>query len=165
MKAGTLAQEQYDRLTAPNKPWPARQSRNRYENVKTYLKRYLVLDMEIKRRMDEVEHLHMTLNRLVAVFSHMPKNRGRGNQYDQAIVKMIDLENSIKQDIELLVEVRQEIYDFIYLLEDESLRSILIYHYISGLTWDEVADKMAYSYQWVHKLHAKALRLLSAKKR
>ena len=36
-------------------------------------------------------------------------------------------------------------------------RMLMRYRYIDGLTWEEVAVKMGYSWRQVHRIHAKAL--------
>lgn len=42
-------------------------------------------------------------------------------------------------------------------------RTLMRYHYIDGLTWEEVAVKIGYSWRQTHRLHAKALRQIEDK--
>lgn len=41
-------------------------------------------------------------------------------------------------------------------------RTLCRYYYIQGLTWEQVCVEMNYSWSQVHRIHAKALRLISA---
>lgn len=40
-------------------------------------------------------------------------------------------------------------------------RVLLRYHYIDGLTWEQVCVRMSYGWSQIHRIHAKALRMLS----
>ena len=46
-------------------------------------------------------------------------------------------------------------------IEDEHARTLLEQRYLAGATWEEIADIMGYSVSWVHRLHKKALRMIS----
>lgn len=52
----------------------------------------------------------------------------------------------------------KEITDKIEQLEYDSEKDILLYRYIRRMSWEQIAVKMGYSWQWVHKIHAKALK-------
>lgn len=43
----------------------------------------------------------------------------------------------------------------------ECERTLIRYHYITGLTWEEVCVEMAYSWRQVHRIHARALQMLA----
>lgn len=43
-------------------------------------------------------------------------------------------------------------------------RTIMRLYYIDGLTWEQVAVKMSYSWRQVHRIHGKALALLKESK-
>lgn len=45
-------------------------------------------------------------------------------------------------------------------VEDERYRTLLRYRYIEGLTFEDLAEKMGYSYRHVMNLHKKALEVV-----
>ncbi len=54
----------------------------------------------------------------------------------------------------LALEIEQAIEN----LEDDRLRLLLKYRYISGWTWERIAVEMGYTYRQVTRLHGKALK-------
>lgn len=62
-----------------------------------------------------------------------------------------------------LLDLRLEMTRAIGALADSRYRSLLLGYYVQGLTWDQVAREMGYSYQNVLQfLHPKALDALGA---
>ena len=43
-------------------------------------------------------------------------------------------------------------------LEDERQRNVMRLYYLNGLTWEQVAERMHYSREWVCRLHRKAIK-------
>ena len=136
-------------------------NRTRHEEMKNYLKQYLILNRKINRQLEEIEALREKASRARNAFSDMPKDPSRNKDHVDIIIKILEIEEYLKQEIEKSIEVRQDIYDFICLLDNETIKSVMLYHYINGLTWEKTAAKMGYNWRWVHKLHAKALDQLS----
>ena len=123
-----------------------------------YLKRYVILDREIDRKLEEVSRLRSKLTRVTEVYSTEP--RGGGTIYgktEEILAKIVDLENEIDADIDRLIEVRDSIKSIIEAVEDDRERLLLQYRYLDGKTFEWIAAEMNLSWQWVHKLHSKAL--------
>lgn len=55
------------------------------------------------------------------------------------------------------VRLCKEITDKIERMGCENEKDILLYRYIRRMSWEQIAVKMGYSWQWVHKIHANAL--------
>ena len=73
------------------------------------------------------------------------------------IVKIIDLQHDINQDIDRLVDLKREIADVITAVEDIELRVLLEKRYLCFHTWEQIAVDMGYSGKWVRQLHDRAL--------
>lgn len=52
----------------------------------------------------------------------------------------------------------KEITDRIERLSDEDEKDVLMYRYINLMKWEDIAVKMGFSWQHLHKIHAKALK-------
>lgn len=74
--------------------------------------------------------------------------------------KVLEIEEEINREIDELQTVRQEIRAALNQLEDENLKLLMEYRYIDGLTWEQIAVKMNYSYMQICRLHGKALRTI-----
>ena len=71
--------------------------------------------------------------------------------------KVMEIEAQITREIDQLHTIRQEIKEALDQLEDENLKLLMEYRYIDGMTWEQIAEKMDYSRQWVTSLHGRAL--------
>ena len=123
-----------------------------------YLKRYINLDREIERKLEEVARLRSKLTRVTEVYSTEP--RGGGSIYgktEEILAKIVDLEKEIDTDVDRLVTIRDGIKTIIEAVEDDRERLLLQYRYLDGKTFEWIAAKMNYSWRQIHRLHSKAL--------
>ena len=123
-----------------------------------YLKRYINLDREIDRKLEEVARLRSKLTRVTEVYSTEP--RGGGSIYgktEEIIAKIVDLEKEIDADVDRLVAIRDGIKTIIEAVEDDRERLLLQYRYLDGWTFEKIAVEMNYSWRQIHRLHSKAL--------
>jgi DNA-directed RNA polymerase specialized sigma subunit len=130
-----------------------------------YLKRYITLDREIDRKLEEVGRLRSKLTRITQVHSAEP--RGGGTIYGKTegiLAKIVDLENEIDADIDRLVAIRDGIKTIIESVEDDRERLLLQYRYLDGKTFEKIAVEMNYSWRQIHRLHSKALTNLKMSK-
>ena len=122
------------------------------------LKRYINLDREIDRKLEEVARLRSKLTRVTEVFTAEPK--GGGSIYgktEEILAKIVDLEKEIDADVDRLIEVRDSIKSIIEAVEDDRERLLLQYRYLDGRTFEWIAAKMNYSWRQIHRLHSQAL--------
>jgi RinA family phage transcriptional activator len=130
-----------------------------------YLKRYINLDREIERKLEEVARLRSKLARVTEVFTEEPK--GGGSIYGKTgeiLAKIVDLEKEIDADVDRLIEVRDSIKSIIEAVEDDRERLLLQYRYLDGRTFEEIAVQMHYSWRQIHRLHSRALTNLKMSK-
>lgn len=123
-----------------------------------YLKRYVLLDKEIDRKLEEVARLRAKLTRVTEVYSTEP--RGGGSIYgktEEILAKIVDLEKEIDADIDRLVAIRDGIKTIIEAVEDDRERLLLQYRYLDGWTFEKIAVEMNYSWRQIHRLHSRAL--------
>lgn len=123
-----------------------------------YLKRYINLDREIDRKLEEVARLRSKLTRVTEVYSTEP--RGGGSIYgktEEILAKIVDLEKEIDTDVDRLVTIRDGIKTIIEAVEDDRERLLLQYRYLDGWTFEKIAVEMNYSWRQIHRLHSKAL--------
>lgn len=128
------------------------------QNKIKYLKRYITLDREIDRKLEEVSRLRSKLTRITEVYSTEP--RGGGSIYgktEEILAKIVDLEKEIDADIDRLISIRDNIKAVIESVEDDRERLLLQYRYLDGKTFEWIAAEMNYSWRQIHRLHSQAL--------
>ena len=77
--------------------------------------------------------------------------------------KVLEIDVEINREIDEMQIARKEIRETLNQLEDENLKLLMEYRYIDGMTWEQIAVKMHYGFQWVCKLHGRALNRLRIK--
>jgi len=75
---------------------------------------------------------------------------------------MVDLEKKIDEEMVQLMELKMEIREKIYQVENPNRRLVLLYRYINFMKWEEIADQMNYSIKQLHRIHNAALTDISA---
>jgi DNA-directed RNA polymerase specialized sigma subunit len=123
-----------------------------------YLKRFIILDREIDRKLKEISRWRGMLGKVTSVYTSELK--GGGSIYGKAediIAKIVDLEQEVNNDVDRLVDVRREIGQVIEAVEDDRERLLLQYRYLDGRTFEWIAAGMNYSWRHTHRLHSTAL--------
>lgn len=130
---------------------------------KEYLKRYRKIDREVNQLLMEKDEIFSLGTKITPTYSDMPKGTGENNKIQSTIEKLEEQEEKINKKIDLLYEVKEDIEKTLHTVEDDTLRVLLRYRYINGLTWEEIAVTMNYDYRWILRLHGKALNELTIK--
>lgn len=121
-----------------------------------YLSRYRRLNERIDRLLEEQSRWREMALKITPVLSQTPGG-GNGSPIERPMDKVLEIDVEINREIDELQIVRQEIRNTLNQLEDENLKLLMEYRYIDGLTWEQIAVKMHYGFQWVCKLHGRAL--------
>lgn len=127
------------------------------EKIK-YLKQYKYLDDHINQLLEEKEQWRNRAEKMTPTWSDMPKGgTDDENLREMAICKMMDCERLATRMIDEYVDLGKEIKAVIDTVDDIGSRLLLNYRYIEGLTFEEIAYKMSYSWRQVHRIHSEAL--------
>ena len=127
------------------------------EKKKEYLWGYQREKQKLKRLDEELAELRLSKMCPSVNQDGMPHASG-SSDLSGYMVQVDKLERKIQKARYKRIRKFKEIRDRIERLEDENEKDVLIYRYIKGLKWEDIAVKMGYSWQWTHKVHAKALK-------
>ena len=122
------------------------------EEKKEYLKGY-------RRAKEEAEAITCSIQELKRDME-LPaiENERSGKvqrEQDKSRLKKLEqrLEDKKWEALNLHVEIEGSVMD----MDAEAERSLLRYRYIAGMKWEDICDKMGYSWRQIHYLHNKAL--------
>ena len=119
--------------------------------------------MRIKSKLQQIESLNDLATSCTTVYSDMPRNPNRGgSKVERAVLKIIEVEDSLKRDVEDLVELKKEIMQTIHSVSDVELQTLLEKRYLCFLSWEKIAVDMHYSIQHIFRMHDQALSIVSA---
>lgn len=128
-------------------------------NAKDYLLQARYLDERITSKTQQIASLNDLATRCTSTFSDMPRNLNHGgSRLEDCIIKIIDLEDSLKKDIEKLVDLKREIMGVIKAVPNVEYQTLLEKRYLCFITWEQIAVDMNYSMQHIHRMQSSALK-------
>lgn len=126
------------------------------EKKKEYLKEYERAVRQMERSEERIEELRMSRTSPKAALDGMP----RGNRINDLSSYAALLDQEERRYVKaryLRVKKCKEISDRIERLENEDEKDVLVYRYIRLLKWENICEKIGYSWKQVHRIHTKAL--------
>lgn len=128
--------------------------------AKQYLNQGRRLRELIQTHQDELTQLRGMLGSVSGVSydktGGAAKWNGDTSEYN-LVIKCVDLENQIEQEMMRMVTLMQSIHATIEAVHDPDERLVLRCRYILSLGWDDIAARMHYSPSQVRRLHGSAL--------
>lgn len=130
--------------------------------AKEYLNQAYYLDRKIKLDIIKLNALKSSVCcRGISYESDGSKRVPSGNSVENALLKIAEYEEKINAEIDKLCEVKEKTATAIELLPDTTQQEVLLLRYLAFKKWDEIAEEMNYSTQWVFSIHSKGLKEIS----
>ena len=128
--------------------------------AKEYLSQAFYLDRRINSRIREAEEVKAmaynisgpTLRKDKVKTSHSGEA-----PFEKALLRFWELEESINQEIDHLVDMKREIGEAIDQLPNENEQLVLRYRYVNRMRWEEIAEEMMSSRSTVIRWHESGL--------
>lgn len=126
------------------------------EKKKEYLKGYERACRQIKRYEEKIYELRINKMCPSIIMDGMPHSQDK-NDLSSYAAKRDELWNKYMKERYKRIKICKEISDKIERMEDEDEKDVLMYRYIRKMKWEDIAVKMNFSWQHLHKIHARAL--------
>lgn len=124
------------------------------------LRRYRSIKAETKQLEEQIEELELIMVApRIPNLTGLPGSHGECDKIGNIVAKAASLKESYLVKMDKLLDMQAEIEAAISVLDEKERRLIRLY-YFSGLTWEEVACQMDYSWNGIHKIHRKCLKKL-----
>ncbi|MCL2774339.1 MAG: hypothetical protein FWD71_13455 [Oscillospiraceae bacterium] len=136
-------------------------------NIQEDLLQTVYINLQINSKLEEISYWREMASKAGSVFySETGTGIGSGNKkrskVEDCVCKIADIENSVKDDMTRLYELKEKISHTIDKIKEPECKSLLIHRYLCGKKWEQVAEDMGYSYvHVVHRLHPKALKKIN----
>jgi len=128
-------------------------------DIKQYLSKAHSLDQRINDKISQKENLKCQAMKITASYSDSKvSSTKQKSPMENAIVRMVMLEQEINRDIDILYSLKTEIELLVLEIEDPLYRAIINQRYIKNKSWEEIAEVLGYQVRWVLKLHNRALK-------
>lgn len=127
------------------------------QEKKEFLSRYLEILAEEKDIREEIAYWESKAQKVTSSWSAVPSGGKGFDKVQMGAIKIAELRESLIDKINHLVAVRIEIERAIGTVQDDTQRRLLRRKYINGLTLEQIAVEMHYSYVHTCRIHGYAL--------
>jgi len=132
-------------------------------DIPKILKQLLNLHQDIKMKSEilvRLREMSQTINGISLSHTYSKNKRSPRSKVEDSVIKIFSVEENFQKDITALSRLSGKFLAVLNKIEDIRCKELLTYRYLCGDTWEQVADKMNYSYvHIVTRLHPKALKL------
>lgn len=127
--------------------------------AKVFLRRYIWLRKRRDTILEEIRDHYSSATSCAVRLKPIPISGG-GGAYDRMaedVCRIVDTKDRLERWAYRLDCQAREIEDVIEQLSDERCRTVLVYRYLNGYTWDKIAERMSYDRSQVIVWHGRAL--------
>lgn len=133
------------------------------EQKKEFLLSYKKAKVAVGRLEEQLEELRLSKQGPSAInYGGMPHGTDISDLSVYA-VKLDEIEQGLIEARYERICAFQRVQNQIETMENEQEKNLLTYRYLRGMKWENVAVKMGYSWQHIHKIHSRALKNLKIK--
>ena len=125
-----------------------------------YLKQGQLLDQRINyhiRKLREMRTSMYTLSSSMSSQERVQTSRMEDAPFIRALEKVEEMQGRINREIDLLVDLKNQIEGVIKQLEREEYQMMMIYRYLEGKSFSEIADLLSVSRSSIIRWHKVAL--------
>lgn len=127
------------------------------QEKKEFLSRYLEILAEEKDIREEIAYWESKAQKVTSSWSAVPSGGKGSDKVQMGAIKVAELRELLIDKINQLAAVRIEIERAIGTVQDDTQRRLLRRKYINGLTLEQIAVEMHYSYVHTCRIHGYAL--------
>lgn len=127
--------------------------------TKEYLRQYINAKNRFKAISDEMIEIRSEAARITPVISDMPSGSHVNDKIALSIEKLEDCAEKLEKQADRMQKAMDDVQNVINSISNPTYRQVLIYRYINGYTWEQIAVKMNYSYVHICRLHGYALKV------
>lgn len=124
--------------------------------VAAYLAQARQIDGLIQAKLEQIAQLRASIMRGTAMLSDMPRG-GPMRDWTDTAARIADMEAELREQINLMIDVKGAITEAITTVPDMELRTLLTYRYLSSWSWGRIADAMHYDRATIWRKHKEAM--------
>ena len=126
--------------------------------AKEYLLQAYLLEERIDSKLMQVERLRGLATKSTAIIRMDPGGgSGDGDFMENTIIRIVDMEREISEEINRLVDLKREIAEVIRQVGDPDLQTLLEMRYLCYRDWPEIMDSLHRSSSTMFHMHRKAM--------
>lgn len=126
--------------------------------AKEYLSQSLRLNQRINSKLEQIQSLRELATKYTSIITGMPRNPNHGGStMADALMKIVDLETELQNDVNRLVDLKEEIMAVVKAVDNIECQTLLELRYLCFKSWEQIAVDMGYNVRHIYRLHDEAL--------
>lgn len=126
--------------------------------AKEYLSQSLRLNQRINSKLEQIQSLRELATKCTSIITGMPRNPNHGGStMADALMKIVDLETELQNDVNRLVDLKEEIMTVVKAVDNIECQTLLELRYLCFKSWEQIAVDMGYNVRHIYRLHDEAL--------
>lgn len=126
--------------------------------ARTYLSQSLRLNQRINSKLEQIQSLRELATKCTSIITGMPRNPNHGGStMADALMKTVDLETELQNDVNRLVDLKEEIMAVVKAVDNIECQTLLELRYLCFKSWEQIAVDMGYNVRHIYRLHDEAL--------
>mgnify|MGYP001028919184 CR=1 FL=1 len=128
--------------------------------AKEYLQQLQKLDIIIHQKLQELDELKklQSIRAIDYTMEKVQSSRQNGATFENVLIKIIDMENEINDEIDRFIDMKHNIINQIQSLESYIFIELLYKRYVEYKSLEMIGKEMEYSYQHIRRLHISSLK-------
>lgn len=133
-------------------------------DAKQFLSRVRLFDRKIFLKLKELQQIKDMITTITPAYSDNPGSGGSGShdKIDKAICKIVDLQDEINSYVDQFVDARKDVLQILEKLDDPDQYSVLHERYVLYKTFEQIAEDLNFSPQWIFTIHGRALQKVNS---
>ncbi len=130
--------------------------------TKHELQQYRWAQKNIDRLEERLLELETEATRITTRLTKDPKGGGSVDKISALVAQVMDTRDKINARLHDAYNMQVRIEVAIGALPERE-KYLIRARYLEGKSWEQIAVDMSYSWQWVHRIHSRALKMISRK--
>lgn len=128
-------------------------------SVREQLENIRILSTMIDSKVSEIQSLRDIATSVVGVLKDVPEHAvgSPSDKVGNTAAKILDLENEVKNELDKLLDLRQESLKLVARLNDPTEYKIVYMRYFQFRTWSMIAEEMHYTKEGARKICFRAV--------
>jgi DNA-directed RNA polymerase specialized sigma subunit len=127
-------------------------------NAKAYLQQLKMLNIKITETTEDLEQTNALLTKVTsAMCGEVVSQSKEKDTMTAPVAKLIELKKKLERNIVTFTAKKEKILNVLSKVENPDYYKLLHSRYVLYKTWEDIAEEMNISCQWVWVLHGRAL--------
>lgn len=126
-------------------------------NIKDYLENAFRIDHRIASKLEQIVSYNALATKATSTFSGLPGGNKDIHRMENTIIKIVDLEREVNDQIDELIDIKTDITHMIAKLQNPEYRLVLELRYLNMKSWEQISVELGYNSRHARRMRDEAI--------